>query len=144
MKKIAIVSKKVGIGGVERSLLSMLKNIDYNDFEVDLYLPEIDNINKIPKNVHIVKMESSLQNMFSTYFMIHPIQFFRIIFSLLLLKVNKNLNYVYQLISSKYFYKRVKKTYDVVISYDGPLGFSTFYALYNLKGKKRKYGYMEM
>ena len=38
MKKILIVSHAMEIGGVERSLLGLLENIDYEKFEVDLFL----------------------------------------------------------------------------------------------------------
>lgn len=40
MKKVMIVHNKMVIGGVERVLLSLLNNIDYSEFQIDLYLKE--------------------------------------------------------------------------------------------------------
>lgn len=36
--KIAIVTNKMIMGGVERALISMLKRFDYEEVEVDLYV----------------------------------------------------------------------------------------------------------
>ncbi len=44
MKRIAIFQKDLGIGGIQRSLLNMLTNMDLTSYEVDLFLfaePEI-------------------------------------------------------------------------------------------------------
>ena len=38
MKKVLITSFDMGIGGVERSLVNMLDNFDYNNYSVDLML----------------------------------------------------------------------------------------------------------
>ena len=38
MKKVLISSFDMGIGGVERSLINMLDNFDYNNYKVDLML----------------------------------------------------------------------------------------------------------
>ncbi len=138
MIKIAIVSKKVGIGGVEKALLSMLCNINYSKICIDLYLPTEEKANLIPQEIHIKKFESILSFREFTYKMQHPIQIFNIFFYLFKSKLLKTTNYVDELNHSKYFYKKNSKKYDVVISYDGPLGFSTFYSLYNLKANKKK------
>ena len=58
--KIAIISRKMITGGVEKALLSLLKEMKREDIEVDLYLeslggdlfdeiPEWVNIKEIPK-----------------------------------------------------------------------------------------------
>lgn len=55
MKKIAIFQKDLGIGGIQRSLLNMLTNMDMSSYEVDLFLfaePEICRANEL-KNVNI-------------------------------------------------------------------------------------------
>lgn len=39
MKRIAIISKTYGNGGVEKALVNLLKHIDYNQYQVDLIVP---------------------------------------------------------------------------------------------------------
>ena len=59
MKKIAIFQKDLSIGGIQRSLLNMLTNMDLSCYEVDLFLfaePEICSINELKNvNVHILR-----------------------------------------------------------------------------------------
>lgn len=59
MKRIAIFQRDLGIGGIQRSLLNMLTNMDLSSYKVDLFLfaePEIcapENLKNI--NVYILK-----------------------------------------------------------------------------------------
>ena len=59
MKKIAIFQKDLSIGGIQRSLLNMLTNMDLSCYEVDLFLfaePEICNISELKNvNLHILR-----------------------------------------------------------------------------------------
>lgn len=54
-KNILITSVHMDIGGIESALLSLLSNIDYNKFNVDLVLYKKQGVklNKIPKNVKV-------------------------------------------------------------------------------------------
>ena len=40
MKRIAFFQSDLGVGGIQKSLINLLKNIDYEQVEVDLYLSE--------------------------------------------------------------------------------------------------------
>ena len=40
MYKLAIFQNDIGVGGIQKSLVNLLKNIDYNRFAVDLYIFE--------------------------------------------------------------------------------------------------------
>ena len=55
MKKIAIVSKDLRIGGIQRSLINFLVNINFNKYKVDCYLYNKENFYKdiFPKEVNI-------------------------------------------------------------------------------------------
>lgn len=59
MKKIAIFQKDLSIGGIQRSLLNMLTNMDLSCYEVDLFLfaePEICSISELKNvNLHILR-----------------------------------------------------------------------------------------
>lgn len=55
-KKILFLNCTLGLGGVERSLCDVLRNIDYNKYEVDLYLDSVTGalMSQIPGSVKIV------------------------------------------------------------------------------------------
>lgn len=55
-KKILFVNGHLNVGGVENSLLNVLKNMDYDNYEVDLILFEDlgDYAEEIPKEVNII------------------------------------------------------------------------------------------
>ena len=55
MKKVAIITRKMITGGVEKALLSLLKELDMTSIEVDLYLESEggDLFTQIPKWVNI-------------------------------------------------------------------------------------------
>lgn len=57
MKKILISSFDMGIGGVERSLVNMLDNFDYNNYAIDLmlYRHQGEFLHMIPKEVNILE-----------------------------------------------------------------------------------------
>lgn len=55
MKKLLFINGHVNTGGVEKSLLDILKHLDYEKFEVDLLLLEElgDYASEIPEQVHV-------------------------------------------------------------------------------------------
>ena len=71
MKRIAIVSKNIGVGGVEKALISMLHDIDYSKFCVDLFLPEIVKDNFLPAEINIKIFENALNIQEFKYSMVH-------------------------------------------------------------------------
>ena len=75
-KKLLIFSYSLNTGGIERALINLLKNIDYNKYEVDLFLEEAKGIYKknVPKKVNIkeykvyknkIKIISKIQNFYN-------------------------------------------------------------------------------
>ena len=40
MKKVAIFQSDLGVGGIQKSIINLLKNLDYSKLDVDLYLSE--------------------------------------------------------------------------------------------------------
>lgn len=57
MKKIAIFQTDLNIGGIEKSLVNLLNNIDYKKISIDLYLFDNNNlvyIDDIPRSVNII------------------------------------------------------------------------------------------
>ena len=63
MKKIMIVHNKMVIGGVERVLISLLNDIDFSKYQIDLYLKEVGGVffDYLPKNINIYFLEDELK-----------------------------------------------------------------------------------
>jgi len=64
MKRVAIFQSDLGVGGIQKSLINLLSNLDYEKLQVDLYLSEKSEFWKVnfPKalNVKYLKPVSSL------------------------------------------------------------------------------------
>ena len=95
MIKVAIVTKKMVIGGTEKALLPMLKQFDSEKFVVDLYLQELGGAlyDEIPSYVNVIKMpifsELTLFNKFR-----QPFYFFKAILNRL--QINSDPEYYLQ------------------------------------------------
>ena len=58
MNKIAIVQTNLNIGGIEKSLINFLNNIDYRKNEVDLYLFNKGELfSELPKKVNVILLD---------------------------------------------------------------------------------------
>lgn len=67
MKKILICANSLCIGGIEKSLINLLKNIDKSQFKIDLMLEERigELIKEVPKNINILEYKVyNLKNKF--------------------------------------------------------------------------------
>ena len=40
MKKVAIFQSDLGVGGIQKSIINLLKNLDYSKLDVELYLSD--------------------------------------------------------------------------------------------------------
>lgn len=62
MKKIAVLSRDLNVGGIQRSLCNFLKNIDLNKYEVDCYLYNKNNFYSfvIPDKINIIYLKPRL------------------------------------------------------------------------------------
>lgn len=65
MKNIIIVVNSMGIGGVERSLISLLNAVDYSEYNVDLFLlkREGELLKYIPKEVNILEEDKKYKQL---------------------------------------------------------------------------------
>lgn len=66
-KKMLFVIMHLHMGGAERSLVNLLSEIDYNQYEVDLLLikKEGDLIRQLPKEVHLLETPYELKTVYS-------------------------------------------------------------------------------
>ena len=53
-KNIAIFTDNLRVGGIQKSVINMLNNTNYNEFNIDLYLFNQDNFYDIPSNVNVI------------------------------------------------------------------------------------------
>lgn len=64
MKRIAFFQSELSVGGIQKSLVNLLRSIDYDKYEVDLYLSKNDNFWNVtfPErlNVHFLKKTPKL------------------------------------------------------------------------------------
>jgi len=56
MKRVAIFIDNLNVGGIQKSTVNMLKNLDTNKYLVDLYIYDTEQFYEIPKNVNLIKM----------------------------------------------------------------------------------------
>lgn len=121
-KSILIGSVHMEIGGIERTLISLLKKIDYDKYNVDLMLlkPEGEFYNEIPKEVNIITPYDS--------------NFLKKI----VLSNNKFCKIIKHLLFNYYtgWLFAINKHYDTAISYSGYYSFVDMYVGYSYANKK--------
>lgn len=118
--KILFINGHLDVGGCERSLVDLLKNINYGKYEVDLLLLEHlgDYINEVPEKVNVILY--SLDHAFGkwTSCLLAAVKkhdwfsFFFRIYYMLGMKVNK-----YFFRQLRKLFRKLKHNYDIVIAY---------------------------
>ncbi len=93
MKKIAIFSNDLSVGGIQKSLLNLLNSIDFTKYQIDLYLLKNNNFyqEQIPSSVKVYYLNSTTK-----FPMLIP----------------------FNLLKFFYPYKGQEKEYDIAIDYD--------------------------
>lgn len=114
MKKIAIFVDNLNIGGIQKSIINILNNIDREKYRIDLYLFDRDIFykNEIPKDVKIIFLNKS-----KTYYKFIP---FKLAF-----KLNKTNNF-----------NHLDYEYDLAIDFD-TYQFNTAYNTIKCPSKKK-------
>lgn len=138
MKNILIASFDMEVGGVERSLISMLENFDYKKYKVDLmlYRHQGDFIDLIPKQVNLLAEDPHYATFRKSIKEIIKEKHFPIAGARILSKINADLvgkikkmaepGYYQMQLMWKYalpFLPKIEKEYDVAISYLWPHDF---------------------
>lgn len=134
MKSVAIVSRKMITGGVEKALIAMLKKFDYSKVSVDLYLEAVggDLFSELPKEVNVYSIPTvSKQNFFT-----HPLLFLKKIFHIVLLRTKKH-SYLQECFFASQSLCPIKKKYDYAISYHAPNTIPVFYVIDKIKADKK-------
>lgn len=141
-KKVAIVTRKMVMGGIEKVLIEMMKTMLENDYEIDLYVManggELED--KIPENVQVINLYGNEKSVVEK--IQKKIKEFKILealkigcCSLMALKFSK---YGYE--QEKWLgkiIKKVDKKYDLAIAYHVPASFPVIFVHEHLSAKKR-------
>lgn len=150
MKKILFVTKSMGCGGVERTLINYLKTIDSTKYSIDLLLTEKKGefLNEIPKNVNVIELSlpNNLKYIINNYgntirneikkginISFLTFAFIKVINKLCCRLFKKNVFYYFclNMIDYKSF------NYDIVCDYHGYGFFSTLFVSNFKKGVKK-------
>ncbi|WP_434794211.1 UDP-N-acetylglucosamine--peptide N-acetylglucosaminyltransferase GtfA subunit [Terrisporobacter petrolearius] len=129
--KIAIISRKMIIGGVEKSLLSLLNRMRREDIKIDLYLESLngDLFDEIPTGVNVIEIPKRI------HFFKEPLRYINSINSKL--KIRKELNYLNQCELTSHCLPKIEKIYDLAISYHAPNTIPVFYTINNIDASKK-------
>ena len=139
MKKILILSRRMDIGGVEISLLNLLKSFDYSKFDVTLLLQEKKGVllEKIPREVSIKEMHFKRKEYLKLVQLdVHLALFKELKFKILAAKCKHASG------DNPFFYKALDyctadlEEYDVAIDYHGYGYFTTIFMVNKVKAKK--------
>ena len=150
-KKILFVMESMRIGGAEKSLLTVLDKIDYEKFDVDLFLFNHSGelLKFIPKNVNILN-ESEDYKIFIKNRKLSPIRFIikgnlkksyiciKYLFNVLRSRIKKEKLYIGWDIVSNLFPK-LEKNYDIAIGF---LERKTIYFTVDKVNAKKKIGFI--
>lgn len=137
MKKIAIVTKHMKMGGIPKVLISMLEQIK-DDYEIDLYLmdEEGDLLYKIPKKVNIKNLYvekrviDRLKKIYKTQGVVKTLEILFYYIIMKYLKIN-NEKILVKIIP------KIDKEYDILISYSFLYSVAVQCALEKINAKEK-------
>jgi len=132
--QIAIITRKMIMGGVERALIAMLNQFNYENVDVDLYVEKEGGelFDEIPEKVNV----SCLSTVNSRNIICHPIVGVRKLLCKNQLK-KKNLTYLEQNKISSEMLIPIRKKYDVAIAYHAPNTVPIFYVTDKIHAKRK-------
>lgn len=132
-RQIAIVTRKMITGGVERALILMLREFNPAHVCVDLYLQELGGelFHEIPDWVNVIHMQTiNLRNVF-----FHPILSLK--GANIKLKLKQGLPYVEQCRLASKLYLPIWKHYDIAIAYHAPNTVPVFLVIDKINAERK-------
>ena len=141
MKKIAIVTKYMMAGGIEKALINMLNTFSKEKYDVTLYVEKLggDFFEDIPSYVNvkvIPEIECGNKERIGS-----ALKSFKIGRSIEITKGlihnYQNREYVDQCIGMCKILPKVEESYDLAIAYSAPVSLALYYVAYNIKANKK-------
>lgn len=146
-KKLLFVMESLEIGGAEKSLVTLLSQLDYSKYDVDLFLfnPKGEFLSLLPKEVNLLKVPEDFKS-----FILNPMESFQSLikrkrFKLIIYKIIEVLNISFNRLILKREYigwSFIKKSIDFIEKeYDVAVGFlekkSIYFTIDKVKAKKK-------
>lgn len=148
MRKILFVSKSMTVGGVEKSLVSLLNSLNSKDYEIDLLLFENkgDFLKLIPSWVNVmtlteyndIKQDVNEPPMKAIKNQVKTRRYCTSLFLLIayiFTKLLHNYKYYYKAVFKKV--KKINKEYDIAISYTSIINYISWFVCFHVKAKKK-------
>ena len=148
MKKILFMCINMNIGGTEKALLTMLKEMDSSKYDITLLMLEEYGgfLNEIPSYVKlkyvdeykIIKPFINEPPRLLAKKLIKNKKYLTGIITLLnysISKIANNMSYYYKYILRNI--KNLEENYDLAVAYAGPMDFITYFVLNKIKSKKK-------
>ena len=141
MKKIAIVTKYMMAGGIEKALINMLNTFSKEKYDVTLYVEKLggDFFEDIPSYVNvkvIPEIECGNKERIGS-----ALKSFKIGRSIEITKGlihnYRNREYIDQCIGMCKILPKVEESYDLAIAYSAPVSLALYYVAYNIKANKK-------
>lgn len=141
-KKIAFISKKMDIGGIEKAALSILELLDSSKYDVDYYFRRRNHenigelIKYIPKWVNKKEIAIPNKSNYKRYFLTTKE---RIVFwkNYIQSYFYKNADVAKQYSMQANMGVKIKEEYDIAIAFDGPKAYGVFYTIDAINAKKK-------
>ncbi|ASS96093.1 glycosyltransferase [Peribacillus simplex] len=153
-KKILFVMDSMNVGGVEKSLISLLLNIDYCKYDVDLFIFKHNGLflDMIPSQVNVLPINKDIKylllrknaifkDLFNSFRFFDKKVAFNIFSSVVKGLFTKNMEMQRQSLWTKcnYIIKNMEKEYDVAIGYHS---ITTSYMVIDKVNAKKKIGWI--
>lgn len=141
IKKIAITTNKMIMGGIEKALLEMINNMREDEYEITLFLKSnggelIDSVPSRVKKIIIFEENISTKNKIKRFIKRKQIiKAFKVGFYTLMSSRSTNFAKSYKYICKTL--DRIDEEYDLAISYSTPTSFSVVYTIDKIKAKKK-------
>lgn len=141
MKKIAIVTKYMMAGGIEKALINMLNAFSKEKYDITLYVEKLggDFFEDIPSYVNVkVIPEIECGNKERIGGALKSFKIGRSIeITKGLIHNYRNREYVDQCIGMCKILPKVEESYDLAIAYSAPVSLALYYVAYNIKANKK-------
>lgn len=141
MKKIAIVTKYMMAGGIEKALINMLNAFSKEKYDITLYVEKLggDFFEDIPSYVNVkVIPEIECDNKERIRSVLKSFKIGRSIeITKGLIHNYRNREYVDQCIGMCKILPKVEESYDLAIAYSAPVSLALYYVAYNIKANKK-------
>lgn len=130
MKNILIVSDSLRVGGIQKSLINMLNNLDYTKYNVDVLLFDDSESDLINKNIKVLKSNNILRIIGSTSSQLKKKSFFKFF-------LRKVLSLLCRIFGSNFIFSilfksiKINQEYDIAISYSNNVNEKSLYFGYN-------------